>query len=134
MTNQEKIVEIKSRLDAIKKLEMELMSAGPRKAQEIVSKQSEIQESYYADVSDLLSELERENITKSVLSGNAEMYAWECERLNEDNRKLREERDKLIEGLRYAHRFAKWEDRYDGVHVETILQQIGVTIECKKEQ
>lgn len=43
--------------------------------------------------------------------------------------RLQEERDKLIEGLKYAHRFAKRDDLYDKDYVDGILKEIGVTVE-----
>lgn len=49
-----KIAEIKNRVEAFKALENELMTAGPSHSMRIISKQSGIEEYYYADVSDLL--------------------------------------------------------------------------------
>ena len=52
------IDEIKKRTGQMLELETALMTAGPSKADMIIRKQTEIQEHYYADVSELMDTIE----------------------------------------------------------------------------
>ncbi|MGG1664497.1 hypothetical protein [Brevibacillus sp. NRS-1366] len=53
-----RIEEIKKRIEQLQELEDALMTAGNAQADKIIREQAAIQEYYYADVSDLLEELE----------------------------------------------------------------------------
>ncbi|MED1787606.1 hypothetical protein P4V47_08810 [Brevibacillus laterosporus] len=57
--NMDIVERTKSRIEQLQETEEALIVAGPAGAQVLVQKQAEIQEYYYADVSDLLEELER---------------------------------------------------------------------------
>ncbi|PPB10892.1 hypothetical protein [Brevibacillus laterosporus] len=68
--NMNIVKRIRSRIEQLQETEEALTVAGPAGAQVLVQKQAEIQEYYYADVSDLLEELERavERVSKAEIA------------------------------------------------------------------